>query len=106
MFNTEGGKGLSKEKQNLEAAKYYITLLNKLKNMTDKEEIFATHITQKEKNIQSTKSLYKAVRTNQQKKRNMGKGYEQVIQETERREEGEGRNGEREREANKDMERC
>lgn len=45
MFNTEGGKGLSKEKQNLEAAKYYITLLNKLKNMTDKEEIFATHIT-------------------------------------------------------------
>lgn len=36
----------------------------------------------------------------------MGKGYEQVIQETERREEGEGRNGEREREANKDMERC
>lgn len=48
MYNTEGGKGLPKDRQqNPEATKYYTTLLNevKKKNMTDKEEIFATHRT-------------------------------------------------------------
>lgn len=70
----------------------------------DKEVVSATHITKKEKKMSKVYSLQKAVRTNQQINRNMGKGYEYVIQKTERREGG--RKGERKREANKDMERC
>lgn len=59
MYNTKGGKGLPKERQqNPEVAKYYITLINKVKKKKemDKEEVFATHTTQK-KNVQSIWSL-------------------------------------------------